>query len=158
MKITSTAFPENGEIPSQFTCDGSNKQVPLTFEAVPSEAKSLALIIDDPDVPKDKFPSGVFDHLVAFNIPPKSTGVKETDERIPGTYGSNSSGQSAYTGPCPPDKEHRYFFKLFALDTQLALKKGATKAELLEAMEGHVIATAELVGRYNRIENKKSQQ
>lgn len=150
MKITSPAFGHDGRIPPQYTCDGENKHVPLDFEAVPAEAKSLVLIMEDPDAPKDAAPSGIFDHWIVFNIPPKTTGAKEIDAVMPGTYGTNSAGQSAYTGPCPPDGEHRYFFRLYALDTQLALKKGAVKPEVLEAMEGHVIAKAELVGRYSR--------
>jgi Raf kinase inhibitor-like YbhB/YbcL family protein len=154
MKITSNAFPHDGAIPPEFTCDGANKIPPLTFEAVPAEAKSLVLVVEDPDVPKGMVPGDVFDHFVVFNIPPKTEGMKEVDTVLPGTYGENSAGQSAYTGPCPPDREHRYFFKLFALDTQLALKKGSKKKEVLEAMEGHVIAKAELVGRYNRPQNQ----
>ena len=150
MKLTSTAFAEGGTIPPEFTCDGANKQPPLAFEAVPAEAKSLVLIMEDPDVPKDLMPEGVFDHLVAFNIPPKTEGIKETDASVPGTLGNNTAGQAAYTGPCPPDREHRYFFRLYALDTQLALKKGATKKEVLEAMEGHAIAKAELMAKYDR--------
>ncbi|HEY9481164.1 MAG TPA: YbhB/YbcL family Raf kinase inhibitor-like protein [Candidatus Paceibacterota bacterium] len=150
MKLTSIAFEAGGKIPPQYTCDGDNKMMPLSFDGVPAEAKSLALTIDDPDVPKDRVPSGVFDHLVVFNIPPKTEGVKETDTTVPGTYGNNGAGQPAYAGPCPPDREHRYFFRLYALDTQLALKKGATKEELLADMEGHVIAKAELMGTYER--------
>ncbi len=150
MKLTSPAFGPGEPIPSVYTCDGANKLPPLSFEGVPAEAKSLALVADDPDVPKDLMPEGVFDHLVVFNIPPKTEGVKDVDTVVPGTYGNNGAGQAAYAGPCPPDREHRYFFRLYALDTQLALKKGATKKELLEAMEGHVIAKAELMGTYER--------
>jgi Raf kinase inhibitor-like YbhB/YbcL family protein len=155
MKISSPAFANGGEIPEEYTCDGANKLPPLSFEAVPAEAKSLALIVDDPDVPKDLMPSGVFDHLVVFNIPPKTEGVKDAETTVPGTYGNNGAGQPAWTGPCPPDREHRYFFRLYALDTQLALKKGATKAELLADMEGHTIAKAEMMGRYTKRENRK---
>jgi len=149
MKLSSQAFGPGESIPSQYTCDGANTHPPLSFEAVPPEAKSLALIMDDPDVPKDLMPEGVFDHWVVFNIPPKTAGVAEGSE-IQGTYGSNSSGQQAYAGPCPPDREHRYFFRLYALDTQLALKKGASKHDVLSAIEGHIIGQAELMGRYER--------
>lgn len=154
MKIISTAFEQGGLIPADYTCDRpGNKMPPLTFDAVPAEAKSLALIVEDPDAPADKAPNGLFDHLIAFNIPPKTVGVKEVDATVPGTYGTNSAGQTAYMQPCPPAddaREHRYFFRLYALDTQLALKKGASKADVLSAMEGHVIAKAELMGRYAR--------
>src|SRR4051812_48295460 len=112
MKLTSAAFSEGGTIPPQYSCDGANKHPPLSFEGVPAETKSLALTMDDPDVPKSLMPSGVFDHWVVFNIPPKTTGVSEIDESLAGTYGSNGRGNQAYTGPCPPDREHRYFFRL----------------------------------------------
>ncbi|MBI5134239.1 MAG: YbhB/YbcL family Raf kinase inhibitor-like protein [Candidatus Taylorbacteria bacterium] len=150
MKITSPAFGHEGSIPPQYTCDGENRHVPLDFDAVPAEAKSLVLIAEDIDVPVEIEPSGIFDHWVVFNIPPKTPGAKEVDAVMPGTYGANSAGQTAYIGPCPPEGEHRYYFRLYALDTQLALKKGVKKPEILEAMEGHVIAKAELMGRYER--------
>jgi Raf kinase inhibitor-like YbhB/YbcL family protein len=154
MKLTSAAFAPGGAIPEQYTCDGANSHPPLAFEDVPAEAKSLALIMDDSDVPRDRIPSGVFDHWVVFNIPPKTEGITEGGQ-VPGTPGKNGREQDAYTGPCPPDKEHRYFFRLYALDTQLALKKGATKQDVLSAIEGHVIAQAELMGTYNRPQNRK---
>ncbi|MDE1875124.1 MAG: YbhB/YbcL family Raf kinase inhibitor-like protein [Patescibacteria group bacterium] len=149
MKLSSPAFAAGGSIPSVYTCDGANSHPPLVFDGVPAEAKSLVLIMDDPDVPKDLVPSGVYDHWVVFNIPPKTTGVAEGSES-PGTLGANGAGQPAYTGPCPPDREHRYFFRLYALDTQLALKKGATKDEVLAAIDGHVISKAELMAKYAR--------
>jgi Raf kinase inhibitor-like YbhB/YbcL family protein len=150
MKLTSPAFAAGDRIPSQFTCDGANKNPPLSFENVPAEARSLVLIMDDPDAPEDLVPGGVFDHWVVFNIPPKTAGAKE-GEMLPGTHGANGAGQPTYTGPCPPDGEHRYFFRLYALDTQLALKKGASKQAVLEALDGHAIAEAELLGRYDRM-------
>lgn len=150
MNITSPVFTDSGSIPSKYTCDGSNTPPPLDFEGVPAEAKSLVLIMDDPDVPWEVLPEGVFDHWVVYNIPPKTGGFKETDTILPGTYGVNSIGQTAYTGPCPPDGAHRYFFRLYALDIQLALKKGASKTEVLAAIEGYVIAQAELMGTYER--------
>jgi Raf kinase inhibitor-like YbhB/YbcL family protein len=152
-------------IPAEFTCDGANKNPPLNFEAVSPDAKSLVLIMEDPDVPRDMMPSGVFDHWVVFNISPKVTGVAAhtgmsaavdgVEGKALGTLGANSAGPAVYTGPCPPDREHRYFFRLYALDTQLALKKGAKKEEVLSSMEGHVLAKAELMGKYNRPQNQQ---
>ncbi len=149
MKITSKAFREGGTIPSQYTCDGINLSPPLSFSSVPSSAKSLALIMDDHDVPKSIKADGIWDHLVVFNIPPTTTEIKE-GEAISGTYGSNSSGKQAYSGPCPPDREHRYNFYLYALDTVLSLNKGATKSQVLEAVASHIIEEAKLVGTYAR--------
>ncbi|MBX4209275.1 YbhB/YbcL family Raf kinase inhibitor-like protein [Candidatus Parcubacteria bacterium] len=149
MKLSSPAFGPNEAIPPQYTCDGANAHPPLAFEGVPPEAKSLVLIMEDPDVPKGIVPGDVFDHWVVFNIPPKTEAAKE-GEPLPGTYGTNSGGQAAYTGPCPPEGEHRYVFRLYALDAQLALKKGAAKKEVLEAIDGHIIAESELVARYER--------
>jgi len=137
MKITSSAFEDNKRIPSEYTCDGEDKMPPLSFEEIPEETKSLVLIIDDPDSPK-----GVWDHFIIYNIP--KTGELE------GVFGKNTWGKNEYGGPCPGSGEHRYFFKLFALDTILDLREGATKEELLSLMEGHVIEKAELVGRYSR--------
>ncbi|PIN73786.1 YbhB/YbcL family Raf kinase inhibitor-like protein [Candidatus Woesearchaeota archaeon CG10_big_fil_rev_8_21_14_0_10_45_16] len=155
MKLTSPAFAENDKIPSQYTCDGDNANPALQVEDVPTEAKSLVLIMDDPDIPDEVKQSRgiqVFDHWLMFNIPP---GTKEITPAA-GTAGKNSAGNSAYTGPCPPTqyepKEHRYFFKLYALDAELSLDEGATKAEVEKAMEGHIIAQAQLVGRYQRKE------
>jgi Raf kinase inhibitor-like YbhB/YbcL family protein len=147
MKITSSAFEQNGQIPSKYTCDGSNFSPPLTFTGIPANAQSLVFIVDDPDAMK---PAGkVWDHWVLFNIPPTTTEIREATQ--PGKSGSNSKPALGYQGPCPPDGEHRYFFKLYALDVaELNLKVGATKAEVEAAMNGHVIAQAELVGRYVR--------
>ena len=149
MKITSPVFMENGTIPTEYTCDGRNVSPPLVFADIPQGARSLALIVEDPDVPKDRRPSGVFDHWVLFNIPPDMNGI-DVNEIPPGIHGANSAGRAAYTGPCPPDREHRYVFTLYALDEMLALDQGATKEELLEAMGGHVLAEAKLTGRYDR--------
>lgn len=154
LSITSSAFEQNGRIPSQYTCDGDRAiNPPLAFSGVPEGAKSLALVMDDPDVPKVLHPDGVFDHWVLFNIPPDIRGIAEGASV--GTAGANGGGKNAYTGPCPPPqyepKEHRYIFVLYALDATLPLKEGATKQEVLKAIEGHVIQQAELIGRYNRI-------
>ena len=148
MKLTSPEFENGGKIPSFYTCDESSVSPPLKFEGVPEKIKSLALIMDDPDAVK---PAGkVWDHWVAFNIPLETKGVEEGRDPE-GVMGVNSRGNLTYSGPCPPDGEHRYFFRLYALDTKLKLKEGATKAEVLKAIEGHVIEIAELVGKYKKI-------
>jgi hypothetical protein len=144
MRITSSAFKDGGEIPNKYTCDGEGLVPPLAFEGVPQAAKGLALIVDDPDAPM-----GTWDHWLLFNIPPDAGGIAEGKEPA-WPHGKNSFKRTAWGGPCPPDREHRYFFRLFALDLALGLKEGATKADLLKAMEGHVVAKAELVGRYKR--------
>ena len=152
MKIFSVAFTHEGKIPSKYSCDGENVSIPLEFSDVPKNAKSLALIMDDPDIPefvKQKFGITMFDHWVLFNIKPDVTKVAENS--APGTQGKNSSGNAKYTGPCPPDREHRYFFKLFALDTMLTLPAGSTKAQVLEAIKGHILTEAVLMGKYQRV-------
>lgn len=158
LSITSPEFENNGRIPSKFTCDGNRSISPaLIFSSIPEGAKSLALIMDDPDVPKVLHADGVFDHWVLFNIsPPSAGGTLEIPEgRSIGIAGANGAGVNAYTGPCPPPQyepsEHRYVFVLYALDSTLALNAGATKAEVLKAMEGHILVQAELIGRYKRI-------
>ena len=162
LALISPAFLAGASIPAQYTCDlagqagavasVSPKSPPFTVSGVPSEAKSLALVMDDPDVPKALRPTGVFDHWVLFNIPPTVTDIAE-GESI-GVAGANGAGEASYAGPCPPREyepsEHRYFFKLFALDTMLDLPAGATKAQLEEAMKGHVLQEAELMGKYKR--------
>jgi len=145
MKIESTAFQNNQSIPSLYTCDGANINPPLTFSDIPAGAKSLALIMDDPDAP-----SGTWDHWLFWNLPPSVTEIKEGVPPAEAIVGVNSWPKIAYGGPCPPDREHRYFFKLYALDTMLNLSRGSTKKEVESAMSGHIIAQAELVGKYNR--------
>ena len=144
LQITSSAFPPNGSIPSKYTCDGQSVTPPLTFSSVPPKTQSLVLIVDDPDVPKNLMPSGVFDHWLVWDLPADSKGFAEGA----GKGGINGMGQPGYIGPCPPDREHRYFFKLYALDTKLTGAKIANKADLESAMKGHVIEQAELIGRY----------
>jgi len=148
MKLTSPAFEHNGKIPSKYTCDGKNISPPLNIENIPNRTKSLALIMEDPDVPKNIRSDGMWDHWIAWNISPE-TKILGEGKKV-GIQGINTSKGLGYTGPCPPDREHRYFFKLFALDSDLNLKEGFTKKDLLEAMKGHVIEQAELIGRYNR--------
>lgn len=149
MKILSTAFEHNGSLPALYTCDGQDISPPLSFSGVPVEAKSLALLMDDPDVPKSIRPDGMWDHWVVWNISPTTQSIKEGEEPQ-GVVGKNTSGQQNYGGPCPPDREHRYFFKLYALDTMLDLSAGSSKTEVEHAMKGHIIAMAELIGTYNR--------
>ena len=149
MQITSTAFEHTTSIPSKYTCDGDNVNPPLEFKDFPEGAVSLVLIMEDPDVPKSIREDGMWDHWVVFNIPTSVTNVEE-NSNPEGVMGMNTREEKKYGGPCPPDREHRYFFKLFALDSDLDLEEGATKAQVEEAMVGHVIEVAQLIGRYER--------
>jgi Raf kinase inhibitor-like YbhB/YbcL family protein len=144
MKITSSAFQEGGDIPSTFTCDGSDTSPPLQITGVPSEAKSLVLIADDPDAP-----GGLFTHWLVWNIPPQTHSIAE-GAAPKGVHGTNDFGKSDYKGPCPPPGTHRYSFKIFALDRELDLSSGAKRRQVDTAMKGHVIGQGELVGRYAR--------
>jgi len=145
MEIKSPAFKNNGKIPSKYTCDSENASPPLEFSNVPKDAKSLVLIMDDPDAP-----SGMWVHWVVFNIPPKTSLISENEEPN-GIQGMTSFGSEGYGGPCPPDGEHRYFFKIYALGKILDLSEGATKKEIELAMKGHIIEQAEMVGRYEKV-------
>ncbi|MEW6221906.1 MAG: YbhB/YbcL family Raf kinase inhibitor-like protein [Candidatus Hadarchaeota archaeon] len=153
MKISSGAFSNGGNIPTRYTCDGSNVSPPISIEDVPAAAKSLALICDDPDAPM-----GVFVHWVVWNIPPNVTAIPE---KVPMTgvvkslggaaQGVTDFGKIGYGGPCPPrGPPHRYYFKLYALDAKLELGAGASKEELEGAMEGHILAKTTLMGKYGR--------
>jgi Raf kinase inhibitor-like YbhB/YbcL family protein len=144
MKVTSSAFQEGGNIPSKFTCDGSDISPALQIGGVPSEAKSLVLIADDPDAP-----GGLFTHWLVWNIPPQANSISE-GSAAKGVRGTNDFGKSGYKGPCPPPGTHRYSFKIFALDRELDLRSGAKRHQVDTAMKGHVIAQGELVGRYAR--------
>jgi Raf kinase inhibitor-like YbhB/YbcL family protein len=152
LTLTSSAFENNASIPARFTCDGDQVNPPLSISGVPAGAKSLALIMDDPDVPKQLLPTGVFNHWVLFNIPPQTTEIA-TGMTV-GTIGANGSGKNQYTGPCPPTQyepsEHRYIFNLYALDIELPLQVGATKTDVEKAMQGHVIAQTQLLGKYKK--------
>lgn len=145
--IYSTAFDPNALIPPKYTCDGRDVSIPLKWEGAPAGTQSFALIMDDPDAPV-----GTWDHWILFNIPAKATELPEDIKNLPaGTgEGKNSWGKTGYGGPCPPDREHRYFFKLYAVDTLLDLKAGVNKKELENALKGHTLGQAELVGRYDR--------
>ncbi len=149
MKLTSSAFEHEGKIPSDYTCDGENRNPPLTISEVPPGTQSLVLIMDDPDVPKHLREDGMWDHWVVFNMPPDLREIKEGEEPR-GTHGIGTGGNTEYFGPCPPDREHRYFFKLYALDTKLDLEEKATKLQVERAMEDHILDQSELMGRYAR--------
>jgi Raf kinase inhibitor-like YbhB/YbcL family protein len=148
--ITSTAFTEGSMIPRDYTCDGKDVSPPLAWAGVPENAKSLALICDDPDAPV-----GTWVHWVLFNIPatvkglPASIPPEKTLENG-AHHGTNDFRKFGYGGPCPPGGTHRYYFKLYALDAELTEKPGITKAALLKAMEGHILAEGQLMGRYKR--------
>jgi Raf kinase inhibitor-like YbhB/YbcL family protein len=150
MKLTSTAFKNGGKIPSKHTCDGPNINPPLNIADVPSGAKSLVLVMDDPDVPKNLRKDGMWDHWVVFNIPVTVQEIKEGEEPK-GVHGIGTSQNLKYNGPCPPDREHRYFFKLYALEMELDLPQKATKKQVEKAMEGHILEKTELMGRYERV-------
>jgi Raf kinase inhibitor-like YbhB/YbcL family protein len=144
IKITSSAFQEGENIPSKFTCDGGDTSPPLQIAEVPSGAKSLALIVDDPDAP-----SGLFTHWMVWNISPQAETI--TEGATPkGVRGTNDFGKSDYGGPCPPSGTHRYYFRIFALDRELDLPPGSKRSQLDAAMKGHVVAQGELMGRYSK--------
>lgn len=151
LKLKTPAFPDGGEIPKKFTCDGGDASPQLVWEDPPPGRKVFALIVDDPDAP-----SGMWVHWVVFNLPATARALPESVPRGNSVQGGGSQGrndfpQLGYGGPCPPPgKPHRYFFKLYALDAQLNLMPGATKSDLERAMQGHVLAKAQLVGRYQR--------
>lgn len=152
MNLISTAFQNNGKIPKKYTCDGENISPELIISDVPEETESLVLIMDDPDIPsfvKEKFNIQVWDHWIVFNMSANINKIHE-DEQPLGVAGKGTNGKLSYSGPCPPDREHRYFFKLYALDTKLNLKEGSSKREVEEAMDGHIIEKVELVGKYKR--------
>ena len=144
MKITSSAFQEGGNIPSKFTCDGGDSSPPLQIAEIPSGAKSLALVVDDPDAP-----SGLFTHWIVWNISPQTNVIAE-GSAPKGVQGTSDFGKSGYGGPCPPSGTHRYYFKIFALDRELDLSSGAKRSHLDAAMKGHVVAQGELMGRYSK--------
>ena len=151
LSISSPAFQDGERIPAKYTCQGQDISPPLKWSQVPNETQSLALIVDDPDAP-----SGVFTHWVIFNLPPDS---RELPEAVPAAsqlpssalQGKNDFGKIGYGGPCPPPGyPHRYRFTLYALDRQLDLKAGSSKKQVLNAMEGHILAQGQLTGTYQR--------
>jgi Raf kinase inhibitor-like YbhB/YbcL family protein len=147
MNISSDAFKSDSSIPAKYTCDAENISPSLTWSDIPAEAKSLVLIMDDPDAPR-----GTWDHWIIYNIPTNAKGLPENVKTLPAgaAMGHNSWDKPTYGGPCPPNGEHRYYFKLYALDKMLTLDPGTKKEGVLEAMHGHILGEAELMGRYKR--------
>jgi Raf kinase inhibitor-like YbhB/YbcL family protein len=143
MKITSSAFQEGAEIPAKFSRDGENINPALRIEGAPSNAKSLVVIMDDPDAPV-----GLFTHWIVWNIDPKTTEIAENSVPKGAVQGTNDYPTAGYGGPQPPSGTHRYYFKVFALDQTLDLRSGAKRKELDKAMNGHVIAQGQLMGRF----------
>jgi hypothetical protein len=154
LSLTSPAFAEGGEIPTRYTCEGQDASPALAWPEPPSGTKSLALIVDDPDAPDPKAPKMTWVHWVLYDLPPTAGQLGEAVERKalpPGTReGLNDWKRTGYGGPCPPIGRHRYFHKLFALDTVLPDLGRPTKAQLEKAMQGHILAQAELVGTYEK--------
>jgi len=150
IKVTSSAFAEGGLIPAKYTCDGSDISPPLQWDSVPEGTRTIALISDDPDAPM-----GTWVHWVLFNLPAET---RELAENVPpdGTLpngakqGLSDFGKIGYGGPCPPSGTHRYFFKIYALDTEIDLPAGAKKAQLVKTMEGHILGQGQLIGKYKR--------
>ncbi len=153
MQIQSSAFDHHGMIPAQYTCDGKDISPPLMWRDVPPAAKSLALIVDDPDAPDPAAPRMTWVHWVLYDIPPTVTGLAEgAADHLPTgiRQADNDFRRTRYGGPCPPVGKHRYFFKLYALDIKLGNLPRATKADLEKAMQGHILMKAELVGLYQK--------
>jgi Raf kinase inhibitor-like YbhB/YbcL family protein len=145
LKISSPAFEDNGYIPARYSCDRTDVNPPLLIENVPTNAKSLALVVDDPDAP-----AGTWVHWVVWDIHPDTKEIKESSVPKGAGQGLNDFRQHNYRGPCPPGGTHRYFFKLYALDTLLGLHPNSTKADLESAMKGHVLEQAQVIGLYRR--------
>ena len=141
--VKSPVFESGKPIPQKYSCDGQDINPPLTIEGTPKDAKTLVLVVDDPDAP-----SGTFDHWVVWNIPASTSNVAEN--AVPGIEGINGARQMGYMGPCPPSGTHRYFFKVYALDTELSLGVGSKKKDVEKAMQGHVLAKGEMIGLYSR--------
>ena len=145
MEIKSLAFKNGAYIPSKYTCDGENVNPPLEITDIPQNAKTWALIVEDLDAP-----SKTWVHWLIWNIPADNTSIQEGKPPKKAIYGTNDFNKIEYGGPCPPSGTHRYFFKAYALDTEIDLKEGATKEQLLEEIEGHVIEYTQLIGLYSR--------
>lgn len=154
LAISSPAFTPDGSIPKQYTCEGADISPPLAWSGVPAGAKSLVLIVDDPDAPDPKAPKRVWVHWVLYNIPVSAPGLAENEARNGVPAGAlaalNDWNRTGYGGPCPPIGRHRYFHKLYALDALLPDLGKPTKAQVLEAMKGHVLGTAEIIGTYEK--------
>jgi len=154
ISLTSPVFTHDGAIPKLYTCQGKDISPALVWSGLPNGTKSVALIVEDPDAPDPAAPQRIWVHWVLYNMPPVSTGLKEgtvTSKLPAGTReGKNDWERTGYGGPCPPVGRHRYFHKLYALDTTLPDLKEPTRVELLKAMEGHVLEEVELVGTYQK--------
>jgi Raf kinase inhibitor-like YbhB/YbcL family protein len=152
--LSSPAFAPNGSIATKYTCEGADISPPLEWSGAPANTKSFALIVEDPDAPDPAKPTRVVSHWVAYNIPARTTKLAENASKAgmpPGSVqGSNERGTQAYMGPCPPIGRHRYFFKLFALDTELKGLNNPKKADVENAMKGRIVGTAELIGTYQK--------
>jgi len=152
--LTSTAFSANGPIPKLYTCEGSDVSPPLAWSGIPQGTRSLVLIVDDPDAPDPKAPKLTWVHWVLYNIPAAATGLVENEKKQGVPKGSlpglNDWKRTGYGGPCPPIGRHRYFHKLYALDTTLPDLKQPTKVQLLQAMQGHMLAETQLIGTYQK--------
>jgi Raf kinase inhibitor-like YbhB/YbcL family protein len=144
LQITSTAFQNNGHIPRQYTCDGEDINPPLVIENCPQGTKSIAVICDDPDAP------GTWVHWVIWNIDPSVKEIKGNTVPTGAVEGMNDFKKHQYRGPCPPSGTHRYFFKVYAMDTMLGISPNSQKADLEKAMQGHILAKGELIGLYKR--------
>jgi Raf kinase inhibitor-like YbhB/YbcL family protein len=150
IEVTSQAFEDGEAIPARYTCDGLDVSPELSWDPVPDDTQNLALIADDPDAP-----GRTFVHWVIYDLPPDTRRLPEDvpkQQTPPGgaVQGVNGAGRIGYMGPCPPSGTHRYFFKVFALDTRLDIGAGATKADVVDAMQGHVLAEGQLMGTYRR--------
>lgn len=145
IKITSPAFAQGAMIPKQYSCDGAAINPPLNFSNIPQDAKSLVLIVDDPDAPM-----ATFTHWLVWNISPQTLEIKENSLPQKAIEGTNTGGTTKYVSPCPPSGQHRYFFKIYALNTVLDLPSNTNKASLEQALSGHIIASGELMGIYKR--------
>jgi Raf kinase inhibitor-like YbhB/YbcL family protein len=145
-EITSLAFKQGKTIPAKYTCDGINISPPLSWSGIPTNTQSLALVVEDPDVPV-----GMWDHWVVYNIDPSITNVDEGGASLANfAQGLNTGGEIGYHGICPPDREHRYYFRLYALDSVINGLSNPTKSQLITAMQGHILGEAVLMARYNR--------
>lgn len=145
MKLTSPAFEHNSLMPHKYTCDGEGTNPPLQIEGLPAKTKSIALLVDDPDAP-----SGDFVHWLVWNIDPSIKDIREKSIPVGSVEGLTDFGKPGWGAPCPPSGTHRYFFKLYALDTALDISPNSKKADFLNAAQGHILAQSELIGLYKR--------
>ncbi|MDP1682570.1 MAG: YbhB/YbcL family Raf kinase inhibitor-like protein [Burkholderiales bacterium] len=154
LTLTSVVFTHHGEMQQRYTCDGDDISPPLAWSGIQAGANSLALIVYDPDAPDPAHPQRIWVHWVLYNLPPNSTGLSEqiSPQALPmdTLHGVNDWGRTGYGGPCPPIGRHRYFFALYALDTMLPDLGKPSRLQLMQAMQGHILAQTELVGTYQR--------